>query len=113
MVFNPIELTPNDSLTNYAFLEGFGLSTGSDGSYPYTYGEGLNFTMNLSIDTIDFATFHLYPSSCMYTVLLQPLTLLIHSIQGELQTIGATGGSTPTVPHVQQLASLACLKNTV
>ncbi|KAJ5876438.1 uncharacterized protein N7529_002022 [Penicillium soppii] len=43
--------------------EGFGLSTGSDGSYPYTYGEGLNFTMNLSIDTIDFATFHLYPSS--------------------------------------------------
>ncbi|KAJ5342932.1 Glycoside hydrolase superfamily [Penicillium brevicompactum] len=43
--------------------EGFGLSAGSDGSYPYSYGEGLNFTMNLSIDTIDFATFHLYPSS--------------------------------------------------
>ncbi|KAK9857543.1 Cellulose-binding domain [Penicillium brevicompactum] len=43
--------------------EGFGLSVGSDGSYPYSYGEGLNFTMNLSIDTIDFATFHLYPSS--------------------------------------------------
>ncbi|KAJ5340095.1 hypothetical protein N7452_006823 [Penicillium brevicompactum] len=42
---------------------GFGLSAGSDGSYPYSYGEGLNFTMNLSIDTIDFATFHLYPSS--------------------------------------------------
>ncbi|KAJ5325140.1 uncharacterized protein N7506_008242 [Penicillium brevicompactum] len=42
---------------------GFGLSVGSDGSYPYSYGEGLNFTMNLSIDTIDFATFHLYPSS--------------------------------------------------
>ncbi|KAJ6098499.1 hypothetical protein N7467_000034 [Penicillium canescens] len=43
--------------------EGFGLDAGSDGSYPYSYGEGLNFTMNLDIDTIDFATFHLYPSS--------------------------------------------------
>ncbi|KAJ5698040.1 hypothetical protein N7462_000045 [Penicillium macrosclerotiorum] len=43
--------------------EGFGLSTDSDGSYPYTLGEGLNFTMNLAIDTIDFGTFHLYPSS--------------------------------------------------
>ncbi|KGO69770.1 Glycoside hydrolase, superfamily [Penicillium italicum] len=43
--------------------EGFGLDTGSDGSYPYSYGEGLNFTKNLGIDTIDFATFHLYPSS--------------------------------------------------
>ncbi|CAG8891683.1 unnamed protein product [Penicillium nalgiovense] len=43
--------------------EGFGLDTGSDGSYPYGYGEGLNFTMNLGIDTIDFATFHLYPTS--------------------------------------------------
>ncbi|KAJ5109574.1 hypothetical protein N7532_002219 [Penicillium argentinense] len=43
--------------------EGFGLDTLSDGSYPYTYGEGLNFTMNLAIDDIDFGTFHLYPSS--------------------------------------------------
>ncbi|KAJ5313104.1 hypothetical protein N7508_003934 [Penicillium antarcticum] len=43
--------------------EGFGLDAGSDGSYPYSYSEGLNFTMNLDIDTIDFGTFHLYPSS--------------------------------------------------
>ncbi|KAJ5180957.1 CAZyme family GH5 [Penicillium capsulatum] len=43
--------------------EGFGLDTGSDGSYPYSYGEGLNFTRNLEIDSIDFGTFHLYPSS--------------------------------------------------
>ncbi|KAJ5929885.1 hypothetical protein N7454_006835 [Penicillium verhagenii] len=43
--------------------EGFGLNTDSDGSYPYTTGEGLNFTLNLGIDTIDFATFHLYPDS--------------------------------------------------
>ncbi|KAL4892824.1 putative mannan endo-1,4-beta-mannosidase A-1 [Aspergillus ambiguus] len=43
--------------------EGFGLNTGSDGSYPYTYAEGSNFTMSLSIPTIDFGTFHLYPSS--------------------------------------------------
>jgi mannan endo-1,4-beta-mannosidase len=43
--------------------EGFGL-TGGDGSYPYTLGEGLNYTDNLAISTLDFGTFHLYPSSC-------------------------------------------------
>jgi mannan endo-1,4-beta-mannosidase len=43
--------------------EGFGLTTGSDGSYPYTTGPGLNFTNNLAISTIDFGTYHLYPSS--------------------------------------------------
>ncbi|KAL3425697.1 fungal cellulose binding domain-containing protein [Phlyctema vagabunda] len=43
--------------------EGFGLDTGSDGSYPYTYGPGTNWTANLAISTIDFGTFHLYPSS--------------------------------------------------
>ncbi|KAJ5974935.1 hypothetical protein N7481_008642 [Penicillium waksmanii] len=43
--------------------EGFGLNVQSDGSYPFTYGEGSNFTMNLAIDDIDFGTFHLYPSS--------------------------------------------------
>lgn len=43
--------------------EGFGLTTGSDGSYPYTTGPGLNFTTNLAIPTIDFGTYHLYPSS--------------------------------------------------
>ncbi|KAJ5209877.1 hypothetical protein N7472_000016 [Penicillium cf. griseofulvum] len=51
--------------------EGFGLETGSDGSYPYGYGEGLNFTMNLGIDTIDFATFHLYPSSYLANISMQ------------------------------------------
>ncbi|KAH8671082.1 glycoside hydrolase superfamily [Xylariales sp. PMI_506] len=42
--------------------EGFGL-TGGDGSYPFTYGEGLDFNANLNITTLDFATFHLYPNS--------------------------------------------------
>lgn len=45
-------------------VEGFGLGVQSDGSYPYAYSEGLNFTMNLEIEDIDFGTFHLYPSSC-------------------------------------------------
>lgn len=45
--------------------EGFGLDIGSDGSYPYTYAEGLDFAKNLKIDTIDFGTFHLYPLTCM------------------------------------------------
>ncbi|KAF7116944.1 hypothetical protein CNMCM5793_005574 [Aspergillus hiratsukae] len=43
--------------------EGFGLDLLSDGSYPYTYVEGSNFTRNLAIPTIDFGTFHLYPDS--------------------------------------------------
>ncbi|PYH95581.1 endo-beta-1,4-mannanase [Aspergillus ellipticus CBS 707.79] len=43
--------------------EGFGLDTDSDGSYPYQFAEGLNFTANLGIETIDFATLHLYPDS--------------------------------------------------
>ncbi|KKK19644.1 hypothetical protein P175DRAFT_0492671 [Aspergillus ochraceoroseus IBT 24754] len=43
--------------------EGFGLDTGSDGSYPYGYSEGSDFAKGLSIDTIDFGTFHLYPGS--------------------------------------------------
>ncbi|OCL08622.1 glycoside hydrolase family 5 protein [Glonium stellatum] len=42
--------------------EGFGVS-GGDGSYPYTSGEGWNWNTNLAISTIDFGTFHLYPSS--------------------------------------------------
>jgi mannan endo-1,4-beta-mannosidase len=40
--------------------EGFGLS--GDGSYPYQYTEGLDFVKNLGISSIDFATFHMYPS---------------------------------------------------
>ncbi|KAI0431537.1 glycoside hydrolase superfamily [Xylaria sp. FL1042] len=43
--------------------EGFGLATDSDGSYPFSYGEGLDFEANLKISTLDFGTFHLYPSS--------------------------------------------------
>ncbi|KAL2823446.1 glycoside hydrolase superfamily [Aspergillus cavernicola] len=43
--------------------EGFGLDTGSDGSYPYGYSEGSDFATALTIDTIDFGTFHLYPDS--------------------------------------------------
>lgn len=51
--------------------EGFGINVGSDGSYPYSYGEGSNFTMNLGIKTLDFGTFHLYPSSCQYLAILK------------------------------------------
>ncbi|CAJ2500251.1 Uu.00g031040.m01.CDS01 [Anthostomella pinea] len=41
--------------------EGFGLP--GDGSYPYTYGEGMDFVANLKIPDLDFGTFHLYPDS--------------------------------------------------
>lgn len=43
--------------------EGFGLDGGTDTSYPYTSGPGTAFVDILAIDTIDFGTFHLYPSS--------------------------------------------------
>ena len=43
--------------------EGFGINGGTDTSYPFTTGPGTNFTTNLAISTIDFGTFHLYPSS--------------------------------------------------
>lgn len=48
------------------FLEGFGLTAGSDGSYPYLFDEGTNFTALLSVPDIDFGTIHLYPDSCTY-----------------------------------------------
>ncbi|KAI1342813.1 carbohydrate-binding module family 1 [Xylariaceae sp. FL0016] len=41
--------------------EGFGLD--GDGSYPYQYTEGVDFVANLAVETLDFGTFHLYPSS--------------------------------------------------
>jgi mannan endo-1,4-beta-mannosidase len=43
--------------------EGFGLNGGSDTSYPFQYSEGLDFVANLAVPTIDFGTYHLYPSS--------------------------------------------------
>ncbi|KAF2460495.1 putative mannan endo-1,4-beta-mannosidase A-1 [Lineolata rhizophorae] len=42
--------------------EGMGL-TGGDGSYPYQYTEGSDWEAALDIETLDFATFHYYPSS--------------------------------------------------
>jgi mannan endo-1,4-beta-mannosidase len=43
--------------------EGFGLNGGSDTSYPFTTGPGLDFSTNLALPHIDFGTYHLYPSS--------------------------------------------------
>ncbi|QKX53772.1 uncharacterized protein TRUGW13939_00852 [Talaromyces rugulosus] len=39
--------------------EGMGLTTGSDGSYPYTFYEENDWEKTLTIPTIDFGTFHL------------------------------------------------------
>ncbi|RMY53953.1 hypothetical protein D0863_13784 [Hortaea werneckii] len=44
--------------------EGFGLSVGDDGSYPYTTGAGgSDFEETCAIENIDFCTYHLYPDS--------------------------------------------------
>jgi mannan endo-1,4-beta-mannosidase len=45
--------------------EGFGLA--GDGSYPYQYGEGTNFTANCADANIDFCVYHLYPESWSVT----------------------------------------------
>jgi len=44
--------------------EGFGLS--GDSSYPYQTGEGHDWVKLLNIPSIDFGTYHLYPSSCKH-----------------------------------------------
>ena len=52
--------------------EGFGPTTGGDGSYPFQIGAGgYNWQQNLEIETLDFATFHLYPQSCQ--VIMVPI----------------------------------------
>ncbi|KAF2267301.1 glycoside hydrolase [Lojkania enalia] len=52
-------LDPDHMIT--AGDEGFGLQ--GDGSYPYQYGEGIDWAANLALPNISFGTFHLYPSS--------------------------------------------------
>ena len=37
-----------------------------DGSYAYSGAEGVDFALNLQIPTLDYATFHLYPSQWGY-----------------------------------------------
>jgi mannan endo-1,4-beta-mannosidase len=37
-----------------------------DGSYAYGGGEGVDFTANLNISTLDYGVFHLYPNSWGY-----------------------------------------------
>ncbi|KAL4992988.1 glycoside hydrolase superfamily [Aspergillus recurvatus] len=51
-------LDPNHMVTTGE--EGMGLTTRSDGSYPYTTYEGSDFSRNIAIPDIDFGTFHLY-----------------------------------------------------
>ncbi|KAK3066432.1 mannan endo-1,4-beta-mannosidase A-2 [Teratosphaeriaceae sp. CCFEE 6253] len=55
-------LDPNRMVTTGE--EGFGLSTGDDGTYPYTTAAGgYSFETNCAIDNIDFCVYHLYPGS--------------------------------------------------
>lgn len=51
-------LDPNHMVT----LGDEGMGLPGDGSYPYQYAEGTDFIKNLGIETLDFATLHLYPS---------------------------------------------------
>ena len=42
------------------------LIPGNDGSYAYSGYEGVNFTRNLGISTLDYGTFHIYPTQWGY-----------------------------------------------
>lgn len=55
-------LDPNHMIT--LGDEGFGLP--GDGTYPYSYSEGVDFVKNLNIKDLDFGTFHMYPDSCKF-----------------------------------------------
>ncbi|KAG0648201.1 hypothetical protein D0Z07_5535 [Hyphodiscus hymeniophilus] len=60
--------------------EGFGLSTLSDGSYPFQLSAGgYNWTQNLMIPDIDFGTYHLYPSSWGVADSWGPLWIQAHA----------------------------------
>jgi mannan endo-1,4-beta-mannosidase len=66
--------------------EGFGIYGGndttypeSDSNYPWTTGAGLNFTELLAIPSIDFGTYHLYPSSWGETDTWAPLWITWHA----------------------------------
>jgi hypothetical protein len=85
-----------------SFTEGFGLDINSDGSYPYGYSEGSNFTLNLEVDTIDFGTFHLYPSSCGHSSPDYTLPAANFFIKGVLLTLSVVPGSLRMAMHVQQ-----------
>lgn len=39
---------------------------GGDGSYAYSCSEGVSFSRNLEISTLDYGTFHLYPDQWVY-----------------------------------------------
>ncbi|KAF2201938.1 endo-1,4-beta-mannosidase [Delitschia confertaspora ATCC 74209] len=43
--------------------EGFGITVSGDTSYPYSFGEGLDFAANLALPNVSMGTFHFYPSS--------------------------------------------------
>ncbi|KAH6683872.1 glycoside hydrolase superfamily [Halenospora varia] len=63
--------------------EGFGLTSPlspPDTSYPFTTGPGLNWTANLAISTIDFGTYHLYPSSWGETDSWAPSWISAHAV---------------------------------
>ena len=61
--------------------EGFGVTADSDGSYPFTTGPGTNFTANLNVSTIDFGTYHLYPSSWGEADTWGPLWIKAHATE--------------------------------
>ncbi|KAF4631109.1 hypothetical protein G7Y89_g7031 [Cudoniella acicularis] len=63
--------------------EGFGVTSPlspPDTSYPFTTGPGYNWTNNLAISTIDFGTYHLYPSSWGETDSWAPSWIDAHAV---------------------------------
>lgn len=53
-----------------------------DGSYAYGGGEGVDFTLNLGIPTLDYGVFHLYPDSWGYNYSWGNTWILEHDAAG-------------------------------
>ncbi|KAK5108877.1 hypothetical protein LTR62_007767 [Meristemomyces frigidus] len=53
-----------------------------DGSYGYGGAEGVDFTLNLGIETIDYGVFHLYPDSWSYNETWGSTWILEHDAVG-------------------------------
>jgi len=90
--------------------EGFYAIPGST-DYPYQGGEGINFTANLAIPTIDFGTAHLYPLSWGETA--DPIEWGVQWIENHaasqkaqnkpvvLEEFGITGATNQTQTYIQ------------
>lgn len=90
----------------------------NDGSYAYSGYEGVNFTRNLAIPTLDYGTFHIYPTQWGYNETWANTWIVQHNAIGRaahkpvvLEEYGLPYPSKQRLPYVHQWQKTV-LKNT-